>query len=417
MDFKMHDPITLPGSIPTSAGPAPVNRIDFVNEGGIFFRMLARGALLLLVTFGFYRFWLSTSIRRHLWSRTSVAGESFEYTGTGRELLIGFLFALAILVPIYIVYFLIGIEFERLRAFTSLPLILFMAIFGQFAIYRARRYRLTRTVWRGVRFWMSGSGWVYGLRAFGMQILVFLSLGLAYPWYATWRERYKMRHTFYGDAPGAFEGRAGQFFRQGIGMWMMTVGMMLVFMIVASVLAASGGFKEAPAGSIIFGVLVVLWLISVPFVYPYLKALEWRWWAQGVRLGGVSMQSSLRGGQLLKIYLKILGWALLVLLAWGILAGVVAGPFYVMLGDPKNFVQLPIGAKIATGVAGVIAYLLLGLTMGVVQKFYTQHEVWRAVVASLTIQNVASLDGVAARGEAANALGEGLADGLDVAGF
>ena len=33
-----------------------------------------------------------------------------EYTGTAKELLIGFLFAIAILAPIYLVYFLIGIE-------------------------------------------------------------------------------------------------------------------------------------------------------------------------------------------------------------------------------------------------------------------------------------------------------------------
>lgn len=414
----MHDPIALPGSIPTSAGPAPVNRIDFVNEGGRFFRMLARGALLLLVTFGFYRFWLTTSIRRHLWSRTSVAGENLEYTGTGRELLIGFLFALAILVPIYVVYFLIGIEFERLRAFASLPLIIFMAVFGQFAIYRARRYRLTRTVWRGVRFWMNGSGWAYAFRALGMQILVLLSLGLAYPWYAAWRERYKMRHTFYGDAPGAFEGRAGQLFRQGIGMWMMTIGMALVFLVAAITMSAANGFSHLPrSGGTVLGVLITVWFIAAPFVYPFLKALEWRWWAQGARMGGVSMQSSLRGGQLLKIYLKILGWALLVVICWGILAGAVAGLFYVVYGDIKSFADLPLGAKIASGVAIVAGYLLLGLTIGAVQRFYSQHEVWRAVVGSLTIHGVASLDGVAARGEAANALGEGLADGLDVAGF
>jgi uncharacterized membrane protein YjgN (DUF898 family) len=76
-------------------------------------------------------------------------------------LLIGFLFALAILVPIYLAYFMVGVEVERAKAFASLPLFLFFYLFGQFAIYRARRYRLTRTVWCGVRFWMSGSGWAY----------------------------------------------------------------------------------------------------------------------------------------------------------------------------------------------------------------------------------------------------------------
>ena len=124
-----------------------------------------RGALLELVTLGFYRFWLATDMRRHLWSNTAVGGDAAEYTGTAKELLIGFLFALAILAPIYLVYFLIGLEAERLQAFASVPLGLFFYLFAQFAIYRARRYRLTRTVWRGVRFWMTGSGVSYAWRA------------------------------------------------------------------------------------------------------------------------------------------------------------------------------------------------------------------------------------------------------------
>ena len=65
-----------------------------------FRRLPTRGALLELETFGFYRFWLATNIRRHLSS--SVAGDALEYIDSGRELLIGFFFALAILVPIYL---------------------------------------------------------------------------------------------------------------------------------------------------------------------------------------------------------------------------------------------------------------------------------------------------------------------------
>jgi uncharacterized membrane protein YjgN (DUF898 family) len=140
-------------------------RIVFTNERRDFFRLVRRGALLELITAGFYRFWLATDVRRSLWSGTSIDDHPLEYTGTARELLIGFLFALAILVPVYLVYFLIGIEAERAKAFASIPLILFFYAFSQFAIFRARRYRATRTVWRGVRFWMSGSGWAYSWRA------------------------------------------------------------------------------------------------------------------------------------------------------------------------------------------------------------------------------------------------------------
>ena len=112
----------------------------------------------------------------------SVDGDAAEYTGRGKELLIGFLIALAILVPIYLGYFLLGLEAERLQAFASIPLVVFFYLFGQFAIYRARRYRLTRTVWRGVRFWMNGSGWAYALRASLWGLVMVLTLGLALPW-------------------------------------------------------------------------------------------------------------------------------------------------------------------------------------------------------------------------------------------
>src|SRR5437868_6941956 len=138
----MNEFIFPPFAVQLSANP-----IQFSANRGSFVRLVTRGALLGLVTAGFYRFWLATDIRRHLWSHTAVGGDAPEYTGAAKELLIGFLFALAILAPIYLAYFLLGVEAERAKAFASVPFFLFFYLFSQFAIYRARRYRLTRTVW------------------------------------------------------------------------------------------------------------------------------------------------------------------------------------------------------------------------------------------------------------------------------
>ncbi len=55
---------------------------------------------------GIYRFWLATDIRRFLWSNTEVAGDGLEYIGTARELLLGFLIAIALLIPINGLFFL-----------------------------------------------------------------------------------------------------------------------------------------------------------------------------------------------------------------------------------------------------------------------------------------------------------------------
>src|SRR6266481_2480537 len=111
--------MSLPAVADTSGAAAPVR---FTGDNSAFRRIVMRGARLELVTFGFYRFWVTTDIRRHLWSHTEIDGDALEYTGRGKELLFGFLIALAVLGPVFLAYFVIGLEFERLEAFASLPL-------------------------------------------------------------------------------------------------------------------------------------------------------------------------------------------------------------------------------------------------------------------------------------------------------
>src|ERR1700732_3775775 len=127
------------GSVPRHPPPLP---LSFSGDRGEFRRLVTRGAGLELITLGFYRFWLATDIRRHLWSKTHIDGGAAGYTGRVKELLIGFLFALAILVPVYLAYFLVSLEAERNQQLSSSPLLVLLYAFGQFAIYRARRYRL-----------------------------------------------------------------------------------------------------------------------------------------------------------------------------------------------------------------------------------------------------------------------------------
>src|SRR5689334_24670793 len=279
--------------VPQPSPSLPAVPASFSGERGEFFHLVSRGAALELVTLGFYRFWLATDIRRHLWTNTIVDGDAAEYTGRGRELLIGFLFAMAILVPIYLGYFLVTIEVERFKEFAGLPLILVFYVFGQFAIYRARRYRLTRTVWRGVRFWMDGSGWAYALRSTLWALLAIVTLGIALPWRAAALERYKMQHSWYGDLQGRFEGEGWALFKR---VWWIGVLM--------------------PFALIVFPAL--------PFLYSRYKSEEWRWWISGIRFGGVTLESRLAPTALRGLYWSVIGWYMVLSTAFGMIAGSVA---------------------------------------------------------------------------------------------
>lgn len=379
-------------SVPLVPLPPPLpeaDRVTFTGRRADFRRLVIRGTALELVTVGFYRFWLATDMRRHLWSNTAVGDDAAEYTGTAKELLIGFLFALAILAPIYLAYFLVGLEAERIKAFASLPLGVFFYLFAQFAIYRARRYRLTRTVWRGVRFWMTGSGISYAWRA-GLWFLVsILTLGFAVPWAKASLERYKMRHTAYGDLQGRFEGTGWALFKQTWWLWLLLWPSFF------------------------------LWMIPVPFIYATIRAIEWRWWLSGLRIGEVSVTSNLAKGALIGLYWKVIGWCLLLLAALGAWFGVVFTLGYqsVAASGPAQQKFFVVTQKLPVLFGAGLGYILAALAVGAILRIYLMRDVWQRVAETVTVQNLAAADNVTAQGHLVSALGEGFADSLDIAGF
>lgn len=333
----------------------------------------------------------------------------------------GFLFALAILVPIYLAYFLVGLEAERLKAFASIPLFAFFYVFGQFAIYRARRYRLTRTVWRGVRFWMEGSGWAYAARAALWAVLMVLTLGLILPWREAALERYKMRHSHFGDLQGRFEATGWEFFKRGWWIWLLGI---------ASVtLPAAGAWlatvyaparlplvKLATTGNPVLGLAM---LVGAPILYAVFKATEWRWWLSGIRFGDVRFYSTLSRGALIGLYWKVIGWLVLIV-------AVFSGYIFLCLLAAARARAMPIEQFLASGgqqgnilflVLAGIGYLVFILLFNTVMRVYLMRDVWMKLVGATQLHGLATLADVSVRGELASAVGEGLADGLDVVGF
>jgi len=137
----------------------------FLGRDRDYWRLMIRGVMLLAVTLGIYRFWLTTDQRRFLWSNTEILGQTLEYTGTAREILIGFLVAIAILVPIYGLIFLATLDLGLIGSLAGIIGFVLLSLLGQFAVYRARRYRLTRTIYRGMRFHQTGSATAFALYA------------------------------------------------------------------------------------------------------------------------------------------------------------------------------------------------------------------------------------------------------------
>jgi uncharacterized membrane protein YjgN (DUF898 family) len=398
--------------------------VRFRGEAGRFWRLLARGAVLLMCTLGIYRFWLTTDIRRFLWANTELAGESFEYTGTARELLLGFLIAIAILVPLYAAFFLLALGIGELASLIGL---LALTLLGQYAVYRARRYRLTRTVYRGVRFHQSGSAWRYAVCALLWWTLIALTVGLAYPFAQSRLERFKMRNTFFGNLPGRFEGSGVRLLLRGFVLWVLAIvplvgGLFaMLFAINWGALANASARDDLSnwlevsglAGAVVYAGLATLWLLlSFALLYPIFQAMVLRWWASGLRFGEVVMTSRLRTAQVYGVYARFLLYAFLFTLA----AGMIVTPAAFVLQRLTDGLD-SMAKEIITTVAGLAAYVAIALGYSTIYQATVRLGLWRCVLESLDVSNLAVLEHVSAAGQPASPVGEGLADALSVGGI
>jgi uncharacterized membrane protein YjgN (DUF898 family) len=405
--------------------PAPV-RLKFIGQEGDYWRLIIGGAMLEAVTLGIYRFWLYTDMRRFLWATTRVAGDTPDYTGTAAELLIGFLVAIGILVPIYAALFLLLLELGAISQFGPVAFVV-LAVFGQYAGYRARRYRLTRTVFRGLRFHQTGSAVGYAVRAVLWWIPIVLTLGLAWPWATADLERFKMRHTFYGKLNGGFAGGGWTLFRRGFLIWLFVVGPAVagligaVFVIdwlaVVDALTRSEEVVNVLDGNISFKAGLGLLIVGVSWgmlfglvLYPAYQAIVMRWWLGGLRFGGAAVASDLRIWRYYKSYLLFL--LCVVLLALVFIAIVVTGVFALRLNH-VDFVR----AAPALSVGGVVMYVVFALTGYAIYQVVVKMRLWRAAIESMAISGYAAFDNVHADPAVASAIGEGLADALGSGGI
>ena len=395
----MNDP-TVPAAIeprpePTSGestavGQAPElppagNRLEYDGAAGPVVKIAVSNSLRTLATLGVYRFWGKTRARRYLWGRVSFLGDRAEYTGTGRELLLGFIAAIVVLG-------LLGGSLFAIENATAIdhplywvaqgiyPVVLLFFVFV--AEYRARRYRLSRTEWRGIRFAQDGSSLRYALHALGWAAVTLLSLGTAYPVYRTRLQRYRMTHTTFGDRRFEFEGRAADLLKIWLFAW--------------------------------FFLLPTLGL-----TYIWYRAREFRYFAGTSRYGALSFASDLDTGAMFRI---IVFFVVLTLLVVGVLFAtfLVLAVTTVMLNPElvewmqRADATLPFDFSALDLVGYVIVLAVFFPIMAVLRLLFLIHPLFRDVLPSISVIGEEDYEAIAQSAQSIPRQGEGLADALDV---
>jgi hypothetical protein len=118
------------------------------------------------------------------------------------------------------------------------------------------------------------------------------------------------------------------------------------------------------------------------------------------------------------VYWKVIGWYVLASIALSTyfligtgLVGWIDGAFH-QPGEAET-----LSKTVFLAVLLLFGYFAVIVSLNVVIRVYLVRDVWKKVLLSVRVKNIAAAADVASKGDLASALGEGFADGLDVAGF
>ncbi len=381
--------------------------------------ILLSGYLLMLGTLGIYRFWLVTRKRRFYWSNTRISGESLEYTGTAMQLLLGFLFALLVFVPLYGFFFYLSTQPPDVAGLGYVGVAVFLFFLSGYAAYRARRFLLTRTLWRGIRFSLSGNAWVYAFKRFFWVFITIITAGLAYPLMVSSLWRYRYNNTWFGDRRfhmnGSWRTIAGPFYTN----YFLVAGLLL-----AGILVAGSGLGEQASSSenaslppLSLALFSLAGLVAF-FAYFHLKARIVSRMLSTVTIGRARLHVRVRArdlfwqhfGYVFFISIATIGFGALVIF----LMGDVLGPvFSSKQADLSEILRLGWLNLLVFG----LLYLSLMAIFAILAELVFGIGYWRLVARGTRIENEQDLRTVRASGEESPLGGQGLADAMNVGAY
>jgi uncharacterized membrane protein YjgN (DUF898 family) len=307
-----------------SPSPQPTPALLYDGRLGELYAIFLVNILLTILTLGIFRFWAITRYRRYLWSHMRFQGERLEYTGTGGQLFVGYLLgglllfgaiALATLLS-----WLLGQVMPALAVIPIILLYLFIAVLAAGAIFSAQRYRLSRTVWCGIRGGMQGSMFRYGIRAILYWLATLVTFFQLMPWMQVRLAERRINASSFGSARFTCDGRARQLYLPFLATFLVSIVMLVVIgtpvgLFVRSLMpamAAAGRSARTDPGVLTTVMQQIQWsVIAGGLLFFAITSLVRCWYSACLErhivghsaLASVRLGSTLTGGALFRLVL------------------------------------------------------------------------------------------------------------------
>lgn len=191
----------------------PAQRLSFTGKGGDLFVVLIVNALLTMLTLGIYYPWAKARRLQYFYEHMELDGHPFHFHGTGREMFIGFIKAVGLLVLIYGGAFALFFSMEPLLMALGY-LLLFGAILAltPLILHGTYRYRMSRSSWRGIHFGYRGDLKELYRICIRDGLLTLITFGIYGAWLQMNLRNYVLSHVRFGSTRMEYKGDGLDFF-------------------------------------------------------------------------------------------------------------------------------------------------------------------------------------------------------------
>ncbi|MBU6374064.1 MAG: DUF898 family protein [Alphaproteobacteria bacterium] len=253
-------------------------------------------SILSILTLTLFRFWGRTQFRRRLWKETVIDGEPLEYVGKGSELFFGFLIAIfTVMAPMVGALLFAQLAMQPPASFVvifAVYLMFYVLIFA--ALFLTRRYQLSRTLWRGVRFAQEGQPLAFALSAFGQALLTIITFGWFAPKMRLNLAEWMWSRTKFGDLGFAYDSspqaRTEKVWASFALAWLGSIVFYLAFIgAVFAIMSASGG-NPGPMQFVQMYAAALALIIPLLLMTAWHEAVMLRQITKSISLGEVSFR-------------------------------------------------------------------------------------------------------------------------------
>ncbi len=267
---------------------------EFTGSAPEYFRIWIVNLFFTLITLGIYSAWAKVRKKRYFYGCTRIDGDTFDYFGSPKAILQGRIVA--------VLLFLIYAFTTELYPSSQFMFIAVFVLALPWLVVRTLAFNARNSAFRGLRFDFVATPREAVPVFLGMPLLVALTGGIAYAWFAARNKAFVVSHHALGTTRFGCELRGSDFFKTYLlaGLMMIVLGVPIgLFMgFVMTQLNLPGALEWAR-----FVVPVILMYAAYALVFAYVQARTINLLWNGAHGPGLRFASTLKARKMMRLYI------------------------------------------------------------------------------------------------------------------